>query len=316
MPEPLTDEQKQALSKLEALLRDACKRQDLEEAKSIIIELQRAFLEARGHFRILRAKNWYFEALLNSGKTDDAQAGFETIIQRANEGTRIYLEARAFLGICLLRKQLFEASKVHIEYVVHHISHIKSERRRTQFERRLLTRIQDECVLSQLIGTDRIPLDVDEIHRLSVEWVKKSEEEILDLVGQALPGPTQLVLKDMTDYSIKLMPPQDRKLLEAPKSDPPKRELGQKALAALKRIGWGTFCDEGSGIYKLWSNGVPRVFNEGYFASAAIAALAEWKIGLPQIAVGLAATAMRYTCKDFCERFRPESLMIGLEDKG
>ena len=186
---------------------------------------------------------------------------------------------------------------------------------RIQYEKRLIRRIEDECILSQLIGKKIGKLDSDEIHLKSIEAVQKSEDEILEMIGDAIPGPTQQVLRDVTDYSIKLLPAADQKLLEGPKAKIPKKEMGKKALVALRRIGWRTFCDESSEVFKLWNKRIPKVFNQGYFALAVTTTLKDWKIGIPALGVGLAATAMKYTCHEFCDTFKPEGLMIPKNEK-
>lgn len=316
MPKALTENQKATLKIEEPKLRSACRAGDLKAAEDIIKRIQTAFLEDRSHFRILRAKNWYYESMLDSGLNEDAEIGFKTIRKRANEGTRTYLEATSFYGICLLRNGRLDEAKKIIRYVVSNISDVRSDERRRQYQRRLIRRIEDECILSQLIGVQQGEMVISEIHLKSIEAVKRSDDEIFEMIGAALPVHTQKILKGVTDYSIKLLPQQDQKFLKGPTEEQPNRELGKRALVALKRIGWKTFCDEHSEVYKLWSRRIPKVFNQGYFASSAVTSLANWKIGIPQLAVGIAATAMKYSCQEFCKNFKPEGLMIPTNEKG
>jgi hypothetical protein len=42
-----------------------------------------------------------------------------------------------------------------------------------------------------------------------------------------------------------------------------------------------------------------------------VAALGDYKIGLPMIGSGLAALAMKYSAEEFCELAKPKGLMIG-----
>lgn len=315
MAEKLTERQKNILKLLEPKLQIACQKIDLQQAKSIIGEIQEAFINDRNHFRVLSAKNWYFEALLDTGETQQARRGFETIWTRANEGTRVHLEATAFLGICHLRLKNIDKAKEYIRYVIFHTNNIKSDRRRQQYEVRLIERIQNEYILSQLIGQQTGRLIPEEIHQKSIEMVKKPNDEVFELIGACLPERTQSGLQDITDYSINLLPPKDQKLLQASRSTEQKRELGKKVTTALKRVTWRTFCDESSEIHSLWSNRIPKVFNQGYFALAVTTSLTEWKIGIPQLAVGLTATVMKYGCKEFCDGFKPKGLMISRKEK-
>lgn len=312
----LTEQQKNCLRLLEPQLQIACQMLDLQQAEIIIIKkIQKAFINDRNHFRVLRAKNWYFGALLDTGKTQLAKRGFESIRERANEGTRVHLEATAFLGICFLRLKEVENAKEYIQYVVFHTNDIKSDQRRQQYEIRLIERIRNEYILSQLIGQQIGELIPEEIHRKSIEMVRKPDDEVFELMGSCLPSQTQSALKDITDYTINLLPPKDQKLLQPSRPAPHNRELGKQVTAVLKRITWRTFCDESSEIHSLWSNRIPKVFNQGYFALAVTTSLTEWKIGVPQLAVGLTATVMKYGCKEFCDGFKPKGLMISIKEK-
>ena len=315
MPPALTPKQKVALSRNEDVLRDACRIGDLEAAEQAIKGIQSAFIADRSQFRVLKAKLWYYEAILDSGNTGSAWLGFEGVYARANQGTRIYLECSTFLGICCLRLRKVDEAKAYIRYVVTSINDIKSEPRRRQFQQRLITRIEEECILSELIGTGSEPMDAEDIHQRSIDLVKKSDDEVLEAIADSLPSGTSALIFTVTEYSIKLMIPSDQKCLPPPKPEIPKSQLGKKARAALKRIGWRTLCDEKSNLYKLWSKGIPKVFNEGYFSSSVVTTMAEWKIGIPQLAAGLVATAMRFGCEEFCSEFKPEGLMIPQNEK-
>ncbi|RYZ88360.1 MAG: hypothetical protein EOP06_11085 [Proteobacteria bacterium] len=312
MSTKLSEIQKLALQQNFVLLKSST---DLAIAKHAMDSIQRAFINQRSHYRLLQAKLYYYEILLNAGKTDDAVVGFEAIHLRANKGTRTFLESSAFLGICYLRTQKIEEAKTHIRVVIENTKDIKSDLRREQFYRRLIARVEEECILSQLIGRGQPLLDAVEVHQLSIDLVKKSESELLESIGNALPVGTQSLMTEVSSYSINLLPVSDQKRLPAPTPEIPKTLLGKKALAALKRIGWKSFCDKSSNIFKLWNKGIPKVFSEGYFSLAVVTTLNEWKIGLPQLAAGIAATAMRFGCAEFCSQFKPEALMIPKTDK-
>ena len=310
--EKLTANQKSVLQEHEPILQ-ACT--DPLEAHKSITAIQRVFLEQRSHHRLLKPKLHYYEILLNSGRTDEAAQGFEAIHKRTKEGTRIHLECTALLGICRLRQKRLPEAKNNIRLVIENTQNIRSDSRRSQFYQRLVKRVEEECILSQLIGQQQGALVLNEIHAKSIELVKKSESELLEQIAAALPVGTPALVQDVTGYSIGLLPPADQKRLPAPPPQIPQTEWGKKALAALKRLGWKSFCDKNSGIYKFWSKGSSKIFGEGYFTSAIITTFNDWKIGLPQLAAGIAATAMRFGCLEFCAQFRPEGLMIPKSDK-
>lgn len=312
----LTDSQKRALSENEDFLKKNCRAGNLPEAEKAIKRIQSAFDNDRSHFRLLRAKLWYYEAILDTGKTASAEIGFEAIYARANEGTRIHLECSAFLGICCLRLKRMDRAKELIRSVVERINDITSDSRRQQFQSRLVERIEQECILSEIIGTEEVKLSVEDIHQRSIVLVQKSDDEVLEALADSLPPSTPALIYNVRDFSINLMRTSDQKRLPPPRQEVSKIQLGKKARAALNRIGWRTFCDEGSNVYRLWSKGVPKVFNEGYFSLGIATTLADWKIGIPQLAAGLVATAMKFGCEDFCSQFKPDGLMIPQDEKG
>jgi hypothetical protein len=77
--------------------------------------------------------------------------------------------------------------------------------------------------------------------------------------------------------------------------------LGKTTYSVLRRVVWKTLCAEDSPVFKLLSKRVPKVFDQGYFSAAIVSALANYRIGVPLIASGLAALAMKYTAEVFCE---------------
>jgi hypothetical protein len=80
-------------------------------------------------------------------------------------------------------------------------------------------------------------------------------------------------------------------------------------LAVLKRVGWKTLCDQKSPIHKLWSEKVPTVYSATYFATSVTKTFQDWKIGLPFLAAGVVAVAMKYGAQEFCELTKPDSIM-------
>lgn len=105
-PPPLTDVQKSRLASLEPALRTAVYAADYKLAKIIAIDIQE-ILRATGHeTRLMKSKNWLFEAALNANELHTAEAGFLGIRKKTAETTRVHLEATALLIVCLLREGL------------------------------------------------------------------------------------------------------------------------------------------------------------------------------------------------------------------
>lgn len=304
------------LRKLEPQLRAHVKAADLTAVEATIRRIQGLFINDRDHHRVLRAKNWYYQCLLEHGKTEDAKAGLEAVQQRSKEGTRLYLEATALLAVCYLRLQMIDKAKDALRVVVTRINTIGSVVRRHQFQERLLMRIDDEIILSQLIGRNEGTLEPEEMQKDAIRLLQtKSPDELYALIGDLLPASTGFLLGDVRDFATLMLPPCDQKALSAPRDTTPKETIGKKTEAALKRIGWRTLCAPDSSIYKMWKQRIPNVFSEGYFAVAISTTLAQWKIGIPQLGIGILAIAMRYGCQDFCDTFKPEGLMIPQDEK-
>jgi len=311
MPRALTPHQLISMRRFEPQLREALKAENLSLAEDIMKKIQSLFEGDRNHFRLLQAKNWYYEGVLEAGKLEDAKLGLEAVRKRAREGTRVFIEATALLAVCCLRLKKIDEAKKHLRFVIQNINSISSDRRRNQFQKRVIERIDEEFWIGQLVGRNEGVVSAKQIQEDAVKLLReKSPEQIFELIGDAMPSNALPLLKDVKDYAILLLPPPDQKLLEPPKQQIPKAELGKKALAAIKRIGWKAFCHQDSQIYKLWKNRIPKVFNEGYFAVAFTTVLAQWRIGLPQFGAGVVAIVMKYSCEEFCSTFKPEGLMI------
>lgn len=311
MKRKLSPNQLDRLRELEPLLQRAVNAGDCGKAEAAAKRIQALFVNDRDHYRVLKAKNWLYECFISSGQTAEAQIGLEAVRLRAKEGTRVYLEATSLLAICYLRSGEIENAKKLLRIVIENINSIQSDARRRQFHKRLLQRIRDEIFLGQLIGRDEGELDPEKIQSEAAKLLQeKSPDEIFRMIGDLMPRGTAGLLRSVEDYAVKLLPPADLKLLMPAQEALSKQAIGEKTLAAVKRIAWRTFCDSESQIYDLWKRKSVTVFSKGYFAAAFVSTLHQWKIGLPTLAAGVLAVAMRFGCAEFCDAFRPEGLMI------
>jgi hypothetical protein len=200
--------------------------------------------------------------------------------------------------------------------VIENINDISSDRTRHQFQKRFIERVEEECILAELIGTGDQQLDLKEIEAKAIFLVQRSsDDEIYKLIGTSVPTASLKLLSEVRNFSILQLPAPDRKLLRPPEKAEEPRNIGLTTFALLRRIAWKTFCKEDSPIYKLWSKRVPKVFNDGYFAAAVVTTMGDYRIGIPLLASGLAALAMKYTAEEFCELSKPKGLMIGRKDR-
>ena len=307
----LTENQLAALKPLEVELRKAVQQAESEEAIEIAGKIQALFPNDRKHHRLLRAKLWAFEACLDANRLSYAERGLIGIRKLSESNTRLYLEASSLLAICLLRQKKIPASKDLIHEVISKINNITSDRTRHQFQKRLIERIEEECILAELIGAGEEKLDVKEIEAKAIFLMQRNTgDEILKLIGNSVPVSSVNLLSDVRTYSINQLPAPDRKLLPAPEKAEDPKHIGRITFAILRKVAWKTFCKPSSPIYKLWANRVPKVFDEGYFSAAVVATMSDFRIGIPMIASGLAALIMKYSAEEFCELAKPKGLMI------
>ncbi|MCU6497382.1 hypothetical protein LPN04_06180 [Rugamonas sp. A1-17] len=312
----LHDYQKTALAPLEKALKKAVVEAEPDTAIEIAGRIQELFPDDRRHPRLLKAKLWAYEACVDANRLTYAEVGLIGIRKLSGLKTRLHLEASGLLAVVLLRQKKIAESKKLINGVIKNINNINSDRTRHQFQKRFVQRIEEECILAELIDSGDGALDPQEVESKAILLLERnSDDEILKLIGNSVPSAGIKLLADVRNYSIQQLPAPDRLLLpSSDKAEDPKH-IGRTTFALLRRIAWKTFCKPSSPIYKLWSNRVPKVFNDGYFAAAVITALSDFRIGVPLVASGLAALAMKYTAEEFCELAKPKGLMIPVNEK-
>lgn len=312
----LTDAQLAELGPLEKQLKIAVKEANVDEALQTAGKIQLLLSPDRSHHRLLRAKLWAYEACLDANRLSYAETGLIGIKKLSSSNTRLYLEAISLLAVCFLRQKKINDAKKMIHESLQKINNISSERTRHQFQRRLIERLEEESILTELIGTGEEKLDPKEIETSAIALIqRKSEEEIFELLGKNVPTSSIRLLTNIREYSLAQLPAPDRKLLPPPEKVAETKNIGKTTFAVLKRIAWKTFCKPSSPIYKLWSKKIPTVFNEGYFTGGVMATLGDFKIGIPIIASGLAALIMKYSAEEFCELAKPKGLMIARDEK-
>ena len=307
----LTDYQLKKLRPLELELKHAVRSGDTDKAIEIAKQIQELFPnEWRKHHRLLRAKLWAFESCLDANRISYAERGFIGIRKVSSSNTRLYLEASSLLAVCYLRAKDTSSAKKLIKEVIEKINNISSERTRHQFQKRLIQRVEEECILTELIGTNDLNMDVEEVQAKAVLLIQRnSDAEIFKLIGNSVPTASIDLLREVRTYSLNQLPAPDRKLLPSPEKAEEPKKIG-KATFAIKRIAWKTFCNTDSTIYKLWKKRVPKVFNEGYFSAAVVTTMGAFKIGIPLLASGISALVMKYTAEEFCDLSKPKGLMI------
>lgn len=315
MPPPLTNSQKKKLREFEPQLRACVKTGDFENAKSIAVKIQN-LLKPTGHtVRWLQNLNWVCEAAIEAGKLSFAEQRLESVRKIMDEGTRTYLEATALLAICKLRQNDIINAKRYIREAIDNMNNIKTDGRRRQFHKRLISRIEDECILAGMKGQDDVEYNVDDIQEEAIKLLVLDEKSLIIHLGNSIPSQSVLLLENLRNHTINLLPPVDRKYLPPPSQTEIPKELGKRASTALKRITWGAICDPNDDVHKAWSNGLSVVYDKKWITGAVVAACKSWKITAGMVVTAIVALAFKMGVNVFCDVFAPESIMIGLREK-
>jgi hypothetical protein len=307
---PLNDAKRERLKRLEKRLEQCVRRGNLDLAVEITTDIHSIFSDDLSNHRLLKAKLWCFETALLANRIDYATQGLTGVRGRSKPGTKLYLEASVLLAVCHLRQKRLLDAKPLIHDVLCRLNNIQSDESRRLFQRKFFERIEQECVLTELIGTQEGLVTEESIHSGMVLLLANgSDDQIYASIGGALPAKAIIALTDVRAYALKQIRPSDIRALPAPSEAQQPPELGKKTLAVFQRIAWRTFCDQESEIFKLWSKGLPSVSNHKVMAAAVAATFNGWSIGLPVLGAGLAAAIVKFTAHHFCETYKPEMFM-------
>lgn len=198
LPETLLN----SLRPLEEELRKAVANAEPEAAIEVAKRIQALFGTNRTHHRLLKDKLWAYEACIDANRLAYAEAGLIGISKLAGPTTRVALEANGLLVVALLRQKKIGESKSLIREVIGNINNISSDRTRHQFQKRFIERVEEECILAELIGAGEKELDLAEIEKKALLLLERNtDDEILKLIGNSVPAPGILLLKDVRDYS-------------------------------------------------------------------------------------------------------------------
>lgn len=319
MPKPpkLTDNQKKRLSILEPKLRNAVRLSNYNLAKIITQDIQSLLRQSGHETRLMQAKNWLFEAAMESGNLQIAISGFEGIRAKCNSQTRVYLEATSLQAICRIREGKLNDAEPLIAEVLHKSKNIKSEKRRRQFKKRIISRFEEEVTLSALKNSGDDHLDIDEIQKeagLAIQT--KNENEILNELGRCLPRKVINDLLRIHNFSGKELPYEERKLLPGPEEIIEEKALGRTVFSSFKRVLWRSLCDPDSDIYKAWfSNGLSLVLDKKYLGTAMTAAMTGLNIGIKALAVSATALIIKMGIETYCITYKPKGVMISRSEK-
>lgn len=311
-PPPLTDSQKSRLAILEPALRSAVYSADYRRAKEFAADIQRV-LRATGHeTRLMRSKNWLFEAALNAGELYTAEVGFRGIRAKTATNTRVYLEATALLVVCLLRQQKIAEAEPLIAKVLEGKA-IKDVNRRRHFIESVTTRYQLESYMSSVRGLGHESLNTDAIDSEAIEAVKtKTDDELYSQIAAAIPREVIEFVYRVDRAARKQLTMTEVLYLPSPVVIEQKIEQGRSFFTSLKLVIWKSLCDPQSEIYKAWyTNGMAQVLSKKYYAIVVTAALIDIGFAAKAVAVPVTALLMKIGIEIYCERYKPGEILDG-----
>lgn len=316
-PPPLTQAQKDRLAVLEPALRAAVYAADYRRAKGFAADIQ-ALLRATGHeTRLMRSKNWLFEAALNAGELNTAELGFRGVRAKTAESTRVHLEATALLVVCLLRQQKVTEAEPLIAKVLEGKA-IKDADRRRHFIESVASRYQLESYISSVRNLAHESLNVDDVDAAAIEAVKsKSDDELYTQIASAIPREVIEVVYRVDRASRKQLTVKEVLYLPSPAVLEKKLEQGRSFFASLKLVIWKALCDPQSEIYKAWyTNGMAHVLSKKYYAMVVTAALVDLGFAAKAVAVPATALLMKVGIEVYCERYKPGEILDGRSGRG
>ena len=301
-----------SIVRMEEQLRRASEAADLATAKVVAAELQKVL---RGHgqvTRLMRAKNWLFEAAMGAGELSWAMQGLMGVRAKVERTTRVYVEATSLLAVCHLRRKEIALAEPLIVESLQRLGNIKSGSRRLQLRHRLIVRFEEEMVLAAMTGNDVMQLDPAEIEKRAGDLLQsKTEDEMIAEVGRAVPPAVIKLLLHVHELAQLQLTSQEVKLLPAARDVVKDISVGGKVMSALKRSVWRSLCDPDSEVYKIWfERGMNGLLSQKALATAVASACAGLRVGYYALAATLAALVLKTGLNAYCELTRPEGIMI------
>lgn len=314
---PLDDSQKAQLKTLETDLKNCLHTGDHESAVKLVKQIQCLYPEDKQSHKVLRARLWELEVALLANKNAHAAAGLEYLLNHVRRGTKIRLETLILLIVACFRQKNVERVKVLLPQVFGDVNDIQSDNSREEFLKKALVRLEEECVLSGLIGKGPGNLDIHLIHEEAIILIRtKHDDEIMVLMAQSLPENVLISLRAIREQArLKLTRSSDIKLLGNGKDSDKQEAVGSKVFNILTRVIWKSICSPQSALYKMWSKKMPEIYSATYLTTAIVTSLNQWDIGLRMLAVGLSAVAMKASAEVFCESHKPKPFVTGGSDE-
>lgn len=258
------------------------------------------------------AKNWLFEAALESGQLETAITGFKGIRRKVSPNTRVYLEATSLLAICYLRKGDISDAEPLMAEVLRNQTVIKSERKRRQFRLNIIERFEEEATLASFKGKYSEKFEPKDLEKEAGKLIQtETEDNLFSGIGKYSPQETKNLILRIEDFARKQLPKGDLKLLPDPRDRIKDEQVGRTVFSSVKRVLYRSLCDPSSEIYQAWFNkGLGFVLNKVYIGGLVVSVLGGVGIGIKPIAIYFTALIIKFGIEVYCDRYKPEGIMI------
>lgn len=311
-PRKFTTEELDQLRIYESNLTKAAKSGDYAAAKQMLVELQPFLRRIGNETRLQKNKALLFESAMNAGIIDTAIMGFIGVRKKTAKRTKIHLQATALQAICYLRKREIDKAEPLIAFVIEHKKYIKSDSTRREFVSKIVQRFEEETAFASLHDAGSDSIAPETIQKNAGELLKEfTEDELFAELGKSVPPSTVAVILRIDNLARKQLEASEIKYLSDPNDVKSQRHVGKTVFGSIKRVLWKSLCDLNSEVYKAWHNGgMKLVLSKFYIGTAIATVLASHGANLSHLLVVTTALVIRFGIDVYCERYRPEDIML------
>lgn len=305
---PLSEIQKNRVSRLQKQLALACSSGDLNAAKKIIIDLKPIFLNTGNNAKFYISSLRYYEAVMDHGNKSVALEGIRGIRERSNKNTRVHLEASTLLAICYLRIGAFDLSEPIIKEVLKNDKVITSPKKRAEYRKEIISRFDEEALIFGLSETNPVKMTLENVENQIIDNIGKHEDELYENIGLAVPENAKNILLRIDMFSKKQLPTAERIALPSGQEVVENKKVGKRIQRFISRSLYNSFCNKESEIYKSMISGNLTNLNT-IITTAIIETFYKFSIGISALIGVVAATIIKHGIDYICSISKPKNLI-------
>jgi hypothetical protein len=301
--------QKERLKRLEPALKAAVNRNDLKLIKTIISDLQLIYLSTGNEAKLLMAKNRWLEVEMDQGNLVTAERGLSGIRIKANNNTRVYLEASTLLAICYLRSNELDKAEPLIKEVLINDSVIKSNEKRQEFRKLVIDRFDEEAILYAIkFENNEQPGDLKDIENEALNLSNlNSTEKLYENLGYNVPSSAKNVLSRVDTFAKKQLVSAERLRLPSPTLSHEDSKVGKTLFLSVKRVLYKSLCDKEGDLNKRVSAGITSV--QATLTISITEIFSTINIGIRFIIVNVVAIIIKLGLDVYCDMYKPIDIM-------